>query len=234
MTPNPSAADKNGEPRAATSLLVIGAGCAGVLLALALLGFLLPGMVISLVGPEPHAYWYLSRASGLTAYLLLWASVALGLLVTTRLGRMWPGLQIANDIHEYISLLGLGFTAFHILILLGDRFMGYTLFELLVPNPFSSRATPQMFIGQLGLYLFVAVVVSFYVRKRIGYQMWRMLHYASFGLVVFVVAHSIIAGPDSSNVLVQTMYWTTGAILLFLTLYRMLPHQEPKPAAVRN
>ena len=33
----------------------------------------------------PHTYWYLTRATGFVAYLLLFASVALGLVMTTDL-----------------------------------------------------------------------------------------------------------------------------------------------------
>jgi hypothetical protein len=35
------------------------------------------------------SFWYLSRATGLVAYLLLWGSVTWGLLLSTGMGRAW-------------------------------------------------------------------------------------------------------------------------------------------------
>src|SRR5690349_18433380 len=51
----------------------------------------LTSLSASLGGTEPKAYWYLSRASGLVAFGLLWASMALGLAITNKLARAWPG-----------------------------------------------------------------------------------------------------------------------------------------------
>ena len=44
------------------------------------------------------SFWYLSRASGFVAYLLLWGSVVWGLLLSTGTGRRWmrpPRLMVA-------------------------------------------------------------------------------------------------------------------------------------------
>jgi hypothetical protein len=63
----------------------------GMLAAMAMLPYWLPGLISSVEGPAPKAYWYLSRSSGLVAYALLWQSMVLGLLMTNRLARLWPG-----------------------------------------------------------------------------------------------------------------------------------------------
>jgi len=41
-------------------------------------------------GPSPQVYRDISRASGLSAYGLLWFSMLLGLLMSGRLSRIWP------------------------------------------------------------------------------------------------------------------------------------------------
>lgn len=71
--------------------IALGTGL-GVLLAAAVIPSWVPSLRATLSGPEPKAFWYLSRASGVVAFVLLWASMLAGLGMSTRLAREWPGL----------------------------------------------------------------------------------------------------------------------------------------------
>ena len=116
-----------------------------------------------------HDFWYLSRAAGFTAYLLLFASVALGIATSTRLGRRIMAQNATFDIHRFLSLLALAFTAFHVYILLGDGYFNYNIVQLTAPF-LSPYRTWQVAAGTFSLYALVLVVLSFYVRKSIGYR----------------------------------------------------------------
>ena len=59
----------------------------------------LPGLASSFTGSNPKAYWYLSRGSGFVALGLLWASMMLGLGITNKMARLWPGIPPAMAIH---------------------------------------------------------------------------------------------------------------------------------------
>lgn len=89
--------------------------------ALIVLPWAVPALAVSLSGPEPKAWWYLARASGLVSFALLAASMLLGLLLSTRFAKTWPGNAAAFALHEHASVLGLAFALFHALVLLGDR-----------------------------------------------------------------------------------------------------------------
>ena len=93
----------------------------GLLIAVLVLPAWLPNMSFSLGGDAPKAYWYLSRATAFVALSLLWLSMALGLGITNKMARLWPGVPATFALHEYVSLLGLAFSIFHALVLLGDR-----------------------------------------------------------------------------------------------------------------
>ena len=80
-----------------------------------------------------HDYWYLSRAAGFTAYLLLTASVVLGLCVRTRISDSIVRRNTSFDQHRFTALLGLAFTLFHVYILLGDAYFRYTIVQLSLP-----------------------------------------------------------------------------------------------------
>jgi predicted ferric reductase len=182
----------------------------------------LPGLSQSLLGAEPKAYWYLSRTSALVAYALLWLSMALGLIITNKLARVWPGGPTAFDLHQFASLLGLAFALFHALILMGDKYINYDLAQVLVP--FNSGGYKPMWVGlgQIGFYLFAIVGLSFYVRKRVGQRRWRLIHFLSFLTFALALAHGIFAGTDTTVEWVRVFYWATGAALVFLTVYRIL------------
>jgi len=202
----------------------------GMLLAVALGAFAaaivlpnwLPGLSQSLLGAEPKAYWYLSRASALVAYTLLWLSMVTGLIITNKLARVWPGGPTAFDLHQFTSLLGLAFALFHALILMGDKYINYNLAQVLVPFNSTGYKPVWVGLGQVGFYLCAIVGLSFYVRKRLGHRRWRLIHFLSFLMFALALAHGILAGTETTVEWVRMFYWATGASLVFLTIYRIV------------
>jgi predicted ferric reductase len=203
--------------------ILLGSGL-GILLAWACLqGFAWwPELARSLAGPSPKAYWYLSRASGLVAYLLLSLSVALGLLITGKLTRPWPGGPTVADLHQFTGLLGLGLALFHAAILLGDRYIGYTPLQLLLP--FTTRDYRPLWVGlgQVAFYLGLLLAISSAARRRLGYRCWRALHFSSFGLYLLATMHGAAAGSDTAQPAVFGLYCLSGLLVFFLTVFRVL------------
>lgn len=179
-----------------------------------------------------HAAWYLSRASAFVAYVLLWWSMILGLSITNRLARAWPGGPAAAELHEHASLLGLGFVAVHALVLLADQYIGYTLPQILLP--FVGSYLPLWVgFGQVGLYLMILVTASFYVRRWIGARTWRTLHYLSFVVFVLALLHGLFTGSDSSTAWAFWMYIGTGASVVAMTIYRIFAQRQRSAAPAR-
>lgn len=205
-----------------TLILMLLAVALGAFAAAIVLPNWLPGLSRSLLGSEPKAYWYLSRASAVVAYALLWLSMVLGLIITNRLARVWPGGPTAFDLHQFASLIGLAFALFHALILMGDKYINYNLAQVLVPFNSAGYKPVWVGLGQIGFYLLAIVGLSFYVRKRLGNRTWRLIHYLSFLTYVLALLHGIFAGTDTTVLAIQVFYWVTGASLLFLIVYRIL------------
>lgn len=181
----------------------------------------------SLVGQEAKGFWFVSRASGVTAYVLLWLSVVLGLLMSTRLSRHprianWTPALMA--IHEFVSIVSWLFVALHALVLLGDRYVQASWFNLLVPFAFDANNAVWIGLGQISLYLMALVLVSYYVRARIGFQAWRWLHFATFALYALVTVHGLLAGSDTATL--WPLYATSNGMVLFLTVYRLLQMRQ--------
>lgn len=208
--------------------LLLVAGLLGAVAALVLLPTLLPGLTSSLLGTAPKAFWYLARASGFVAYLLLWLSVVFGLTVSSKLVRLWKGGPAAVDLHQFVTWLAIVVAVFHGLILLGDRFINATLGQVLVPFTYVNYRPFWVGLGQIGFYVAVLVAASFYARPRMSYRTWRTVHYASFAVYLMLTLHGALAGTDSVLLGVKLMYVVTGFSVYFLTVYRIL--QAVKPA----
>jgi predicted ferric reductase len=203
---------------AVTALAVV----TSVVVAVSVLPHWIPGMVYSMSGEAAKVYWYLSRGSAILAYILLWVSMVLGLLMTNKMSRFWPGAPAAYDLHEYVSLLGMAFVLFHALILMGDSYIKINLLQVLLPFASENYRPVQVALGQIGFYVWIIVVGTFYIRKKIGTKTWRLIHFASFLMFLFAMLHGITSGTDTSTGWMQIIYWGSAASLVFLTVYRIL------------
>jgi predicted ferric reductase len=205
-----------------TLALTLFAVVIGAFAAVVILPMWLPGLSTSLLGPSPKAYWYLSRATALVAYILLWLSMTLGVLITNKLARVWPGGPTAFDLHQHASLLGLAFALFHALILMGDKYIAYTLPQVLTPFASANYKPVWVGLGQIGFYLLALVSLSFYVRAKIGARTWRLIHFLSFAVYALAIVHSVWSGTDSKVDGIRMMYWVTSSSLLFFIVFRIL------------
>jgi predicted ferric reductase len=152
----------------------------------------------------------------------LWLSMALGLGITNKIARLWPGAPAAFAIHEYVSLLGLAFALFHALVLLGDHYINFTVAQIFLPFSTVDYRPIWVGVGQIGFYVWLIVALSFYIRSSIGQKTWRVLHYLSFAMYLMGLLHGLFSGTDSTTVWAQWYYWISGGSLLFLFVYRMI------------
>jgi predicted ferric reductase len=219
-------------------LLAVVAIVIGLLLSGIILPFILPGLISSVLGPEPKVYWYLSRSSAVISYLMLWASMVFGLLLSSRSAKIWPGGFTANDLHQFLSIAGLTAGLFHGLILMGDHYMNISLVQVLLPFATTDYRPEWVGIGQLLFYIWGGLVFTFYIRKKIGTKAWRSIHYIGFLAFAGALVHGVTSGTDTSTIWMSVIYWVSGASVLFLTFYRVFASGEtatqrrPVPAKV--
>jgi predicted ferric reductase len=181
---------------------------------------------------DSRVYWYMSRSAGIVAYLLLWGSVAGGIMMTNKLlnGLVKPAAMF--EIHKSLSILALIVGMFHGFILLGDTYMNFSVLDLLIPfrSPYQPFAVG---LGILGLYLTAILVASFYIKQHIGKRAWRLLHYTSFGVWIMTSLHGIMAGTDTQSILMKMMYAVAIVSVGYLLTYRIFVEKEPVPVRVR-
>jgi len=181
----------------------------------------LPATAATGTAAVDHTFWYISRAAGLTAYLLLTLNICLGLMVRTRALDWLLARWRSFDLHQFTALLALGFLALHVFSLLGDHFIGYRLDQLLVP--FASPYRPSwVALGVVGVYLLIGIAGSSYLQRFIGHRAWRAIHYLSFAAFLLALGHGILAGTDSGQPWAMLLYTSSGGLVAALTTSRLL------------
>jgi len=163
-------------------------------------------------------WWYVTRASGLTGYFLLWLSMAWGLAIPSKI--VQPVLEgtFTYDFHEHLSLLGLGFVFVHVAVLMLDKYLPFTFMQILIP--FIDTYRPLWVgLGIIGLYIFLLVTITFYLRQWIGTKMFRAIHVLSLLGYLGATLHGLFAGTDSALPITQFLYSGTSLVIIFLTVY---------------
>ena len=166
--------------------------------------------------PDPldYPFWLASRSAGVVAYVLLSASVVLGLATTTRLVR-------ARGLHERLALLALGAVAAHGLLLLGDTWLHPGLSELLIP--FTTGYRPLWTgLGICAAYGAAGLSLTYYARRRLGARRWRKAHRLIPVAWALAAAHVIGAGTDVVSLWLQVILAATIAAVVALIVQRGL------------
>ncbi|PSR22944.1 MAG: hypothetical protein C7B45_04805 [Sulfobacillus acidophilus] len=166
--------------------------------------------------------WYVVRASGFVAYGLVTLAIVLGLLLSQRLQspRRWPRM-VNQELHQFTLLLAAIFTVIHGLSAWIDPFTRFRWFEVLVP--FYSHYRPLwMAFGIIGMYLGAALALSTWLRPRIGYRVWRSLHYLAYLVFVLVTLHGLGTGSDTRTRWALAIYAVSVGLVASLTIWRLL------------
>jgi predicted ferric reductase len=138
--------------------------------------------------------WYVARASGLVAYLLLSASVVAGALMSGRGELTWPRFAV-EELHRFLTILTGIFIVAHGGALLLDRVVPISLAQELVP--FTERYRPfAVGLGVTAAELMAAVGLTNVVRRQIPHRIWRRAHYLTIAVWGLASVHVLLAGTD--------------------------------------
>jgi len=167
--------------------------------------------------------WYVTRAAATSAYITLSVTVIIGLFRSlARVSRLRNTriLWLLDELHPYLAVLTLALVVFHLLSLVFDPLIPFSLLNLLLPfdQPYRPLAVD---LGVLALYGLAVVWLSSWVKRRIAYASWRALHYTSFAAFVLVTLHGIFAGSDSGEPWMRMVYLGIAGVVTLLILARI-------------
>ena len=172
-------------------------------------------------------WWYITRSAGLTGYFLVWLSMVWGFAVSSKLFHSFVEAHFTYDFHEHLSLLGLAFVGLHVIVLLFDRFLPFSLLQVLIP--FTENYRPLWVgIGIISFYVMLLVTVTFYIRKQIGMMAFRIIHILSILSYLGVTLHGFFAGTDSALLVTKILYIGTFLVIVFMSVYWVILSQFTK------
>src|SRR5262245_22473106 len=176
--------------------------------------------------------WYAARAGGMVAFALLSVGVLLGLALSGRARlKDWPRFAV-EDVHRFVGLLAGTFVAIHVVVLLLQSYVPFSIADLVIPFAASFKPLPTA-LGVIAMELMVALAVTNRYRKALRYTFWRRAHYANFAVWLFALVHGIASGTDTSTLWGAALYAIAGGAVAGLTVWRFGARRTLEPWALR-
>jgi predicted ferric reductase len=154
----------------------------------------------------------LSAYVGLAAVGAITLNMLLGLLMAFRYSphRSWPHHRFNYfRFHNWTGYIALAVSILHPLILLFNKNPRFLVFDLVYPV--HSPAQPlDNTVGAIAFYLLAFVVVTSYLRIRLGRHLWKSFHFSIYFAAAALFWHSLLTDPTLKDAPVD---WFDGGKL---------------------
>ncbi len=182
---------------------------------------------------NPEVWWYVSRSSGILAWILLSFSVCWGLFISTKAVAKASTPAWILDLHRFLGGVAVLVTGIHLAGLVADSYVEFGWVEILVP--FGSDWRPgAVASGVVAFYLLLAVEVSSLAMKRLPKRLWRAVHRSSLVLWLLATVHMLQAGTDATNPYLRVGVVAATNIIAFLTVVLVLANHRKAAARART
>jgi predicted ferric reductase len=154
----------------------------------------------------------LSAYVGLAAAGAITLNMLLGLLMAFRYSphRSWPHHRFNYfRVHNWTGYIALTLAILHPVILLFNRNPRFRILDLIYPVHSPSQPLDNT-IGAIALYLLALIVVTSYLRIRLGRKLWKSFHFSIYFAAAAFFWHSIFTDPALKNAPVD---WSDGGKL---------------------
>jgi DMSO/TMAO reductase YedYZ heme-binding membrane subunit len=172
--------------------------------------------------------WYVARAAGLVSWALLTLSITWGFLLSSRVLGRRPGGRWLKDLHRFFGGLAVVFVAVHVVAILFDSYVHFSLVQVLVPFTSDYRPLPLAW-GIVGFYLLVAVELTSLAMHRLPRKLWHGIHLLSYPLFVMATIHLLTAGTDATNTAVLVLAIAALAETTVFLVARLIQHRRRTP-----
>jgi DMSO/TMAO reductase YedYZ heme-binding membrane subunit len=167
-----------------------------------------------------HAYWYLTRGTGVVALLFVTAAVVIGIIASLRVGgRRSPRFVVAG-LHRNISLLTVAFIVVHVVTTVLDAYAPISVVDAVVP--FVSQYRPiWLGLGAVAFDIILALIITSLVRVRLGLKTWRFVHWFAYACFPIAVVHALGTGSDARQQWMLNLVIACTAAIVIAALARL-------------
>lgn len=175
--------------------------------------------------------WYVIRAAGFTAAGLLLLLMFSGIGQVTGLSYRFIEPIKAWAIHKALAFALCAAIVVHVIFLLIDHFLPFSLVQVLVPfkSQYSNGTTLlgvslssiAVALGILALYGVIIIVSSSlgWINTKKG--AWRKLHYLSYFVMLAVFIHALGTGADIRYGTFRAVWMLIGLVLILAVISRV-------------
>lgn len=180
----------------------------------------------------PSIAWYLTRATGVVALLLLTLTVALGVLDVNRYSSpRWPRFLL-DALHRNVSLLSVAFLALHVITTVLDTFAHISIIAAFIPFVSSYRPF-WLGLGAVASDLLLALIITSLLRRRFGFAAWRATHWLAYACWPIALLHGLGTGSDVKSGWLLAI--TVGCVLAVIAAVCVrVIHGWPEHARLRG
>lgn len=177
------------------------------------------GQAVSSVAGDRNAPWILGRATGIAAYLLMVALVAMGLVLSHPRRVRWrrPGSAARLRIHLSLAVFTLAFLTLHVVVLATDEYAKVGWWGAVLPMASQYRPV-AVTLGVVGAYCGLLAGLTAALAGGLARRVWWPVHKVSTVSLILVWLHSLLAGNDSAAL--RPMYLGTAVALVVLAFSR--------------
>jgi predicted ferric reductase len=143
----------------------------------------------------------LSAYVGLAAVGAITLNLFLGLLMAFRYSphRSWPHHRFNYfRIHNWTGYFALAVSILHPVILLFNRDPRFRILDIVYPVHSPQQPLDNTF-GAIALYMLAFVVVTSYMRIRLGRHLWKSFHFSIYFAAAALFWHSLFTDPSLKN-----------------------------------
>jgi methionine sulfoxide reductase heme-binding subunit len=146
---------------------------------------------------DPRLLWWVDRATGITALVLLTLVLALGVLSVGRPPRLAAARALVQGVHRELPLVAVLLLVVHITTAVVDPHVHLRPLDVVVP--FRASWEPlAVGLGAVAVDVLVVLVVTSLVRRRLPLRLWRATHVLAYILWPAAVLHALAIGTDTS------------------------------------
>jgi len=179
---------------------------------------------------NPQFWWYLTRASGIVAWIMLTLAVIWGILLSTQAFPEQRRPQWLLALHRWLAGLMLSFLAIHLVALVADSYVSFGLADIAIP--YASDWKPgAVTLGTLGAWLLIAVQLTSLATRRLPRKFWRAVHLSSYVAFWLTSLHAAFAGTDATSWLYRGGAAASIIAVAWALMYRVANRRAVRRAA---
>ena len=174
---------------------------------------------------NPQTWWYLSRASGIVAWVMLAATNLWGILLITRMLKPVDRPAWLLDLHRWLAALAIISLGIHLGGLVADNYAHFGWREIMVPQSCGKTCWPArgskrsaVTWGVIAMYVIIVIELSSLMMRKLPRKVWHGIHLFSYVSFMMATVHGALAGTDGGNIVyIATVSAMTGGVVLALT-----------------